>query len=182
MRRVVVTGMGLLSPLGSDLSVVWNRLVNGESGIGPVTRIDPAAYTSRIGGEIPDFDASAYVSPKEARRMDPFTLYAVGATQNAMAHSGINPDEVNRDRVGVIYGSGIGGLQILFQQSNLFTEKGPSRFSPFMIPQMITNIAPATLRSSTVSPGRISALPPPVRPRPIVWAKRCGSFSTMRRM
>lgn len=141
MRRVVVTGMGLLSPLGSDLSVVWNRLVNGESGIGPVTRVDPAAYTSRIGGEIPDFDASAYVSPKEARRMDPFTLYAVGATQNAMAHSGINPDELNRERVGVIYGSGIGGLQILFHQSNLFTEKGPSRFSPFMIPQMITNIA-----------------------------------------
>lgn len=141
MRRVVVTGLGLVSPLGCDLGTFWERLIKGESGIGPVTRIDPAEYASRIAGEVKEFDPAAYVSPKEMRRMDPFTVYALAATQNAIADAGLDPAAEDTERVGVLYGSGIGGLQVLFAQSKLYVEKGPSRFSPFMIPQMITNIA-----------------------------------------
>lgn len=139
-RRVVVTGMGLVSPLGCDLDRFWSRLTRGESGIGPITRFDVSAFTSRIAGEVKEFEVDRFVSRKEQRRMDPFTHYGVAATRLAVEDAGVDFSALDADRMGVLVGTGIGGLQILFQQTKVFYDRGPSRFSPFMIPQMITNI------------------------------------------
>ena len=139
-RRVVVTGMGVVSPLGCDLQKFWERLVSGQSGIRRIQSFDAAAYTSQIAGEVVEFDPNAFVPRKEQRHMDPFCLYGVAAAKMAVADSGLQMDQVNRERAGVIIGSGVGGLQITFEQSKVLVARGPSRFSPFMIPQMITNI------------------------------------------
>ncbi|HMO50769.1 MAG TPA: beta-ketoacyl-ACP synthase II [Kiritimatiellia bacterium] len=139
-RRVVVTGMGVLSPLGCDLNTFWDRLTRGESGIRSLTYFDTSAYTSRIGGELTGFNPGDFISPKEQRRQDPFTQYGVASAKLAIGDSGLDLNTVNLERAGVIFASGIGGLQILQDQMRTLIAKGPSRFSPFMIPQMITNI------------------------------------------
>ncbi|MBU1692481.1 MAG: beta-ketoacyl-ACP synthase II [Verrucomicrobia bacterium] len=139
-RKVVVTGMGVVSPLGCDLQKFWERLVNGQSGIRRIQSFDASAYTSQIAGEVVEFDPNAFVPRKEQRHMDPFCLYGVAAAKMAVADSGLQMDQVNGDRAGVIIGSGVGGLQITFEQSKVLVARGPSRFSPFMIPQMIMNI------------------------------------------
>jgi 3-oxoacyl-[acyl-carrier-protein] synthase II len=139
-RKVVVTGMGIVSPLGCDLQKFWERLVNGQSGIRRIQAFDPSAYTSQIAGEVIEFDPNAFVPRKEQRHMDPFCLYGVAAAKMAVADAGLQPDQVNGERAGVIIGSGVGGLQVCFEQSKVVATRGPSRFSPFMIPQMITNI------------------------------------------
>lgn len=139
-RRVVVTGMGVVSPLGCDLDTFWKRLVNGESGVRRVQTIDPSDYSSQIAGEVTDFDVDAFISKRERRRMDPFTQFGIGAAKMAVTHSGLEFDKEDPNRVGVIVGSGVGGLQILTNQVRVLMDRGPSRFSPFMIPQMITDI------------------------------------------
>lgn len=139
-RRVVVTGMGVVSPLGCDLQKFWERLIAGQSGIRTITRIDASQYDSKIAGEVIEFELEKFVSKKEARRMDPFCHYGVAAAKMAVADAGLEFDKENRERVGVLVGSGIGGLQILQEQHATLLSRGPSRFSPFMIPQMITNI------------------------------------------
>ena len=139
-RRVAVTGMGLVSPLGCGLGSFWERLVKGQSGIRPITRFDVSAFASRIGGELVEFNVDEFVPRKEQRRMDPFCHYGMAAAKLAVADSGIDFAVTDPWRTGVLVGSGIGGLQILFEQTKVFYDRGPHRFSPFMIPQMITNI------------------------------------------
>ena len=139
-RKVVVTGMGLVSPLGCELNKFWERLVNGQSGVRAMSRFDCSKFTSRIAGEVVDFDIDAFVSKKEQRRMDPFCHYGIAAAKLAVTDSGLDFSATNTERVGVMVGSGVGGLQVLQEQMEIFVAKGPSRFSPFMIPQMISNI------------------------------------------
>lgn len=139
-RKVVVTGMGVVSPLGCDVETFWQRLLAGESGLGPVTKFDVTEYDSKIAGEVKDFDVDAFVSKREQRRMDPFTWFGIGAAKMAVADSGLAFDQEDPDRTGVVIGSGIGGLHILTHTVRTLVERGPSRFSPFMIPQMIVDI------------------------------------------
>jgi 3-oxoacyl-[acyl-carrier-protein] synthase II len=141
-RRVVITGMGVVTPLGNDLESYWQNLLAGKSGIGPITRFDTTEYETRIAGEVRDFDPKAvFNNPKEHRRTDRFTHLAMGATKNAMRASGIELDKVNRDRFGVLVSSGIGGLKTLEDQHAVLQSKGPSRVSAFTIPMLISNMA-----------------------------------------
>ncbi len=139
-RRVAVTGLGIVSPMGCDLDKVWQRLINGQSGISRIRYFDPTDYTSQIAGQVVDFDASAYLDKKLQRRMDPFCHYGFTAAKLAVNNAGLDFDNENRERTGCILSSGIGGLHVLQEQMKLLITRGPGRFSPFMIPQMITNI------------------------------------------
>jgi 3-oxoacyl-[acyl-carrier-protein] synthase II len=140
-RRVVVTGLGVVSPLGSDIESFWTRLQAGESGIGPVTRFDTSKYDTRIGGEVRDFRAEDVLDKKEIRRSDLFVQYAIGATAQAVNQAGVSPETVDPNRYGVIVGSGIGGIATFEDQHRTLLEKGPSRVSPFFIPMMISDMA-----------------------------------------
>ncbi|MBU0679572.1 MAG: beta-ketoacyl-ACP synthase II [Verrucomicrobia bacterium] len=139
-RRVVITGMGVVSPLGCKLDDFWGRLVAGTSGIRNIQTFNVSDYTSQIAGEVIEFNPEDFVEKKEARRMDPFSLYGLAAAKMAVNDSGIDFSACDTTRAGVLVGSGIGGLQILISQMRTLDSRGPSRFSPFMIPQMITNI------------------------------------------
>lgn len=140
MRRAVITGIGVVSPLGCDLKSFWDRMKAGESGIGPVTKFDVTGYDSRIAGQVKEFDSGKFIEKKELRRMDEFCHYAVAAAQLAVNDSGLNLATETPERMGVIAGSGIGGLQTLQTQHSALREKGPGRCSPFMIPMMISNM------------------------------------------
>lgn len=141
-RRVVVTGIGLLSPLGLSLNESWDGLVNGRSGIGQITLFDASTYDARIAGEVKGFDADAYVPKKEQKKMDRFIHFALAATKMAMDDSGLNDlTEDQKDRVGTIVGVGMGGLPFIEKQYDLLKERGPGRVSPFFIPSVITNMA-----------------------------------------
>ncbi len=141
-RRVVVTGMGMVSPLGNDLASSWEGIVNGRSGIGPITQIDASQFTTRIAGEIRDFDPTKFVSAKDAKRMDPFIHYGVGASFMALDDSGLEITEANAERVGAILGSGIGGLLGIEEQTIKFHEGGARKISPFYVPSTIINMLP----------------------------------------
>ena len=141
-RRVVITGMGLVSPLGNDLKSFWDNLSNGRSGIGPITLFDVAQYDCRIAGEVKNFDPAAWFNnPRDARRSDRFTQLAVAAAKMALADSGLALPAANPDRIGVMVGSGIGGLKTMEDQHTILMNRGPSRISPFMIPMLISNMA-----------------------------------------
>ncbi len=140
-RRVVITGIGLISPLGNDRRSTWDGLVAGRSGIGPITKFDASGYACRIAGEVHGFDIERFIERKEARKMDTFSHYAIAATAEAVENSGLAITADNRDRVGVYIGSGIGGLPILEQTHRELLERGPRRISPFFIPAMILNLA-----------------------------------------
>ncbi len=139
-RRVAVTGLGVVSPLGCALDRVWDRLCRGESGIRVIASFDVKDYPSRIAGQIQEFDVDAFIPKKEQRRMDPFCHYGMAAAQLAVADAGIEFSAVDPRRVGVLVSSGIGGLQILQEQTKILFSRGPSRLSPFTIPEMIINI------------------------------------------
>lgn len=142
-KRVVITGMGVLSPIGNNLETYWESLSSGKNGIGPITCFDiDDRYASRIAGELKDFDITQYMSPKEARKMDPFTQYGLVASIEAVKDSGLNIDNEDPNRIGVILSSGIGGLQTLGREFRTLYEKGPRRVSPFFIPMIITDILP----------------------------------------
>jgi 3-oxoacyl-[acyl-carrier-protein] synthase II len=140
-RRAVITGIGLLTPLGLDADTTWRALVEGRNGIGPITRFDASAYTSRIAGEVKDFDPLRYMDRKEARKGDAFIQYALVASGSALRDSGLSVTDQNRDRIGVIVGSGIGGLPMIEDQHKILLERGPDRVSPFFIPAIIVNLA-----------------------------------------
>jgi len=140
-EKVVITGMGTLNPLALDVAGFWGGLIEGKSGIGPVTRFDSSRLTSQIAGELKGFDPLDYMEKKEARRADPFTQYAMAASREAMAQSGLDTSEHNGNRVGVIIGSGVGGVQTWEAQHRTLIEKGPGRISPFLIPMMIVDMA-----------------------------------------
>ncbi|MEY5024591.1 MAG: 3-oxoacyl-(acyl-carrier-protein) synthase [Verrucomicrobiota bacterium] len=141
-RRVVITGMGIQTPLGCDLHTFWNNLTNGVSGIKRITLFDVADYDCQIGGEVADFDPPKWFNvPKDARRADRYTQLAMAAAKLAMADAGLQGAPGNPERFGVVVGSGIGGLKSLADQHAVLIAKGPARISPFMIPMMISNMA-----------------------------------------
>ncbi len=140
-RRVVITGLGVVSPLGCDVELFWRALLAGQSGIGPVTRFDAKDYDSRIGGEVKDFNPAGFIPPKDLRRTDRFTQFATVAAKKAVADAALDLDREDPNRIGVLVGSGIGGMETIENQSFTLFEKGPARVSPFMIPMLIVNMA-----------------------------------------
>ena len=140
-RRVVITGVGLVSPLGVGTRQTWDGILAGRSGIGELTKIDPSAYATRIAGEVPGFDASEFMSRKEARRFDAFIHYAVASTKFALEDAKFEITDENDERVAVIIGSGIGGFPVIEQTKEVLDGKGAHRVSPFFIPGAISNMA-----------------------------------------
>ncbi len=140
-RRVVVTGLGALAPNGNDLDSFWAAILQGRSGIGPITKFDPVDHRSKIAGELKDFDPEAAMDRKDVRRNDPFTHYAVNVARQAASHAALDMETVDPERVGVIWGSGIGGIQTHEEQHTILMEKGPRRVSPFYVPMMISDMA-----------------------------------------
>jgi 3-oxoacyl-[acyl-carrier-protein] synthase II len=140
-EKVVITGMGTVTPVGLGVGATWRALAEGQSGIGPITRFDAAAFSTRIAGELKGFDPGDYMDRKEAKRNDPYAQYAIAAAKEAMEQSGLDPSEHNGNRMGCIIGSGIGGLTTWEAQHSILLEKGPSRVSPFFIPMMIADMA-----------------------------------------
>jgi 3-oxoacyl-[acyl-carrier-protein] synthase II len=140
-RRVVITGMGIVSPFGVGVDTYWDNVSKGKSGIKPITIIDVSQHNVKIGGEVPDFDASVYLDKKEARRMDRFTQLGLVAAQEAMKNSGLDMEKEDPTRVGVIVGSAAGGLGTIETNHLAIIEKGPSKCSPFTVPMMIVDMA-----------------------------------------
>ena len=141
-RRVVVTGMGIISPVGSTLEGAWSNVLQGVSGIAPITRFDTSAFPCRFGGAVKDFVLEKYLPPKEARRMDEFMHYGIAAGVDAMADSGLDLGRIDLDRAGVVTGSGIGGLYTIEEEHNAFVGAGnnPRKISPFFVPSTIINM------------------------------------------
>ncbi|WDL97389.1 beta-ketoacyl-ACP synthase II [Alicyclobacillus sp. ALC3] len=140
-RRVVITGTGVVTPLGNDVPTFWSNVVAGKSGVSLIEAFDVSDYPVRIGGEVRNFDPAQYMDHKEARRVDRFAQLAVAASVQALAESGLRITDENADRVGVYIGSGIGGIHTLLENYRVLMERGPKRVSPFVVPMMIPNIA-----------------------------------------
>ena len=140
-QRVVVTGLGALSPIGNDVPTMWDNALKGVNGIDKITRIDTTPYNVHIGGELKDFDIEEHIPKKEARKMSRFTQYAVVAARQAVKDSGLVIDETNANRVGVWIGSGIGGMETFEEAHDLLKERGPRRVSPFFVPMLIPDMA-----------------------------------------
>ena len=141
--RVVVTGIGVVCPLGLNVAESWEALAAGRSGVDRITLFDTEGFETKIAGEVKGFDASNYMNPKEARRNDRFSQMAVAASLEATKQAELNIDDSNKDDIGIIIGSGIGGLTTLFEQTKVLLERGADRVSPFLIPMMMPNIASA---------------------------------------
>ena len=140
-RRVVVTGIGAVTPIGNDIPTIWESLMKGKSGAARITRFDPTGYDTTFACEVKDFDVLKFVDRKLSNRMDFFTQYGMAATIMAVENSGLNLDAINKERIGVIYGSGIGGMWMNFkQQESVYETKGPHRISPFFIPMILSDI------------------------------------------
>lgn len=144
-ERVVITGMGVLSPLGNDTEGFWQRLIRGESGIGIIEDFDTSRHKTKIAGLVKDFDPEARFGRKEARRMDRFTQFALAAAEDALADSGLDLNQADKERIGVYVGSGIGGIETLLDQAKVIAERGPERVSPTLVPMLISNMAAATI-------------------------------------
>ena len=140
-RRVVVTGLGAITPVGNDVETFWNSLKNGVVGIGPITTFDTAEYKAKLAAEVKDFDPKKYMDNKTARRMERFSQFAVAAAKEALEDAGIDMEKEDPFRVGVSVGSGIGGLDAIERETRKLSEKGPSRINPLLVPLMISNMA-----------------------------------------
>jgi len=140
-KRVVLTGIGAVTCLGTGSRNFWEAIKEGKSGISKITRFDVSEFPTQIAGELRDFQPEQYIDKKEARRMDRYTQYAVAAAKMAISDSGLNIEEIDCNRMGVIFGTGIGGIETLEAQNKTLLEKGPDRISPFLIPMMIANMA-----------------------------------------
>ncbi len=141
MRRVVVTGIGLVTPIGIGVENVWKNLISGKSGIGRITRFDPASLATQIAGEVKDFNPEQFIEKKEIKKMDTFIQYAIAAAKIAMEDSGIDMNAIKPERVGVVVGAGLGGLPGIEKYHRILIEEGPKRISPFFIPMVIANLA-----------------------------------------
>jgi len=139
-RRVMVTGLGLISPVGNDVATGWANLLAGKSGIGPITRFDASGYTSQIAGEVKGFDPGAWMPAKEARHFDTFIHYGIAASTQAVRDAGISAQTIDPERIGVIVGSGIGGLPMIEDNHTELVNRGPRRISPFFVPGSIINM------------------------------------------
>ena len=144
-RRVVVTGMGCLSPVGNNVKETWESILAGRSGAAMITHFDASKHKTRFAAEVKGFDPVALFSTREARKMDRFTQFAVAVAMEALDQSGLKIDASNRDRVGVVIGTGIGGIGTLLDQADVMRERGPERVSPFLVPMMISDSAPGML-------------------------------------
>ncbi|HEX5515270.1 MAG TPA: beta-ketoacyl-ACP synthase II [Gammaproteobacteria bacterium] len=139
-RRVVVTGLGIVSPVGSSVSVAWSNILAGKSGIGPLTHFDVSAFAVRFGGSVKGFEVNDYLTPKDARKMDPFIHYGLGAAVQAIRDAGLEVTEANAERIGVAIGSGIGGIGSIEEGHNAYLAGGPRKISPFFVPSTIINM------------------------------------------
>ena len=144
-RRVVVTGLGMVIPQGVGVDGVWEKICEGVSAVGPITKFDASAFETRIAAEIRDFDPTDFIDPKEARKMDAFIQYAVAAAKVALEDSGLEPEREDPERVGICVGAGLGGLATLERSYQVLSERGPRRVSPFFIPAIIANEAPGQI-------------------------------------
>ncbi|HET9590879.1 MAG TPA: beta-ketoacyl-ACP synthase II [Anaerolineales bacterium] len=144
-KRVVITGLGCICPVGNTVNEAWRALLAGRSGAGMITLFDASKHKTRFAAEVKGFDGASIFGPRDARKMDRFTQFAVTATSEALAQSGLKIDEANRDRVGVVLGTGIGGIGTLLDQNAVMLERGADRVSPFLIPMMISDSAPGML-------------------------------------
>ena len=142
MRRVVVSGLGAITPVGNDLNSFWSSITEGKSGVEHITFFDPSLFASQIAGEVKNFDPTQYISPKAVARTDRYTHFAIGAATEAIDDAGLTADsKINKERVGIIWGSGIGGIGTFARQHTILIQKGPRRVSPFFITMMISNTA-----------------------------------------
>jgi 3-oxoacyl-[acyl-carrier-protein] synthase II len=140
-KRVVVTGVGAITPIGNTPSEYWTGLVSGRNGIGEITLFDASRHDCRIAGEVKNFDPQAYMDRKEAKRMDRFAQFGVSAAKQALADAQLVINDLNAEQIGVMIGSGIGGLRVMEEQQTIYLNRGPDRCSPFMVPMMIANMA-----------------------------------------
>ena len=140
-RRAVITGIGVLAPNGNSLVEYWDALIAGKSGIAPIQSFDAENLSVRIAGELSGFNPEDHLDRREIRKLDPFSIYALVTSQEAISHSGLDQSDVNKERVSVIIGSGVGGIQTLENQHGIFSNRGQRRVSPYFVPKMITNIA-----------------------------------------
>ena len=140
-QKIVVTGLGVVSSFGDGVEVFWESLTHSKIGIGPVTLFDATELNCRVAAECKDFDAAKYMDPKEAKRSDRYTHFAVAAARLAVKDAGLDLDKIDKERFGVIIGSGVGGMDTIEKQSRAFIERGPRRVSPFMIPNLLSNMS-----------------------------------------
>ncbi|HET6603247.1 MAG TPA: beta-ketoacyl-ACP synthase II [Xanthomonadaceae bacterium] len=148
-RRVAVTGMGIVSPVGNDIATAWNSIVNGRSGIGPITHFDASGFATRIAGEVRDFDAGQWMASKDVKKMDPFIHYGIAASLQAMHDAGIEVDESNAERIGAAIGAGIGGIGTIEKTVEGYLAGGPRKISPFFVPSTIINMIAGNLSIMT---------------------------------
>ena len=144
-RRVVVTGMGCISPVGNNVKETWKSILAGKSGAAMITHFDASKHKTRFAAEVKGFDPVALFGTREARKMDRFTQFANAVVMEALEHANLKIDETNRDRIGVVIGSGIGGIGTLLEQVEVLRERGPERVSPFLVPMMISDSAPGMI-------------------------------------
>ncbi|MCD5324696.1 MULTISPECIES: beta-ketoacyl-ACP synthase II [Pontibacillus] len=152
-RRVVITGMGSVSPLGNDVETMWNNIVEGNSGIAPITKVDPSEFNANVAGELKDFEPGNFFDKKEAKRMDPFTQYALAASLMAVKDAGLDINEDIAHRTGVWIGSGIGGMTTYDEQFRKYMDKGARRVSPFFVPMLIPDMAAGQVSIATGAKG-----------------------------
>ncbi len=136
-KRIVITGLGCISPLGNDIQSLWDNVIAGKSGVGAITHYDASNFKTKFAAEVKDFDGAGLFGNREARRMDRFAQFAVAAALQAMQDSGLEVNDHNRDRIGVVIGTGIGGIGTLFEQMQVYNERGPNKVSPFTVPMML---------------------------------------------
>ncbi len=144
-KRIVITGMGCISPLGNDSTTLWSNIMAGRSGVGLITHYDTSQFKVKIAAEVKGFDGGSLFGLRDARRMDIFAQYALAAALQAIQHAGLVVNETNRDRIGVMLGTGIGGMNTLFEQMQVFFQRGPERVSPFLVPMMLPDTAPGVV-------------------------------------
>ncbi|WKZ56162.1 MAG: beta-ketoacyl-ACP synthase II [Bdellovibrionota bacterium] len=144
-RRVVITGLGVISPLGNSVAECWNSALQGRSGVGPITRFDASQFSTTIAAEVKNFDPLTYIETKEVKKLDLFSQYALGAAVQAWEHAGLGNYQGDRSRIGCILGIGIGGLTTLEKYYQLYIDGGPRKISPFLIPAMISNLGPGNI-------------------------------------
>ncbi len=144
-RRVVVTGLGIVSPVGNDVATAWTNILAGHSGSGPVTHFDASTFPTRIAGEVRDFDPAQYIAPKDVKKMDPFIHYGIAASVQALADAGLKPHEHDEERIGVAVGAGIGGIGMIEKTSITYHESGQRKISPFFVPASIINMVSGQL-------------------------------------
>jgi 3-oxoacyl-[acyl-carrier-protein] synthase II len=140
-KHVVITGIGCVSPLGNDVTTLWSNILAGKSGVGIITHYDTSEFNVKIGAEVKGFDAVALFGSRDARRMDRFVQFALAASLQAVEHANLVINEANRDRTGVVLGCGIGGMNTLFEQIQVYFQRGPERVSPFLVPMMLPDTA-----------------------------------------